>query len=399
MGKWKNYIPDGTRDILFDECSMKRKIENKLMMSYLRRGFKELISPTLEFYDVFNIGNEPIEQEKMYKLFDNKGRILVLRPDMTTPIARIASSKIKHHMYPLKLCYTSNIFRVNNNLSGKIGEITQSGIEIIGVEDIKADVEILVTVIKALKNIGLKHFKIEIGQVNFFKALVEEISMDDSEKEMIRSLVESKNYHALSNYIDENIDRIGEEKGMIFKKFPTLYGNFEVLEVARKISNNKKAQEALDNIQKLYEIIREIGLEEYISIDLGMLHKIDYYTGLIFRGYADRVGEEILSGGRYDNLLNNFSEDACATGLAINEYNLMTAIMKQEGIFKTDKVECVVFCDNGNIEEAYKLIDKANEEECIWEMSLFNTKKETMDYALKNKIKKMMYNNEIIEVE
>ena len=123
MVNLKKYIPEGTRDILFEECSAKIEIENLLRNVYINHGYHEVISPTLEFYDVFNLENQPITQEKMYKLFDNQGRILVLRPDMTTPIGRIAATKINEEIYPIKLCYNSNIFRVNENLNGKLCRI------------------------------------------------------------------------------------------------------------------------------------------------------------------------------------------------------------------------------------------------------------------------------------
>ena len=132
MINWKRYIPEGTRDILFHECSKKIELENILRKVYIDSGFLEVISPTLEFYDVFNGQNATLPQEKMYKLFDNQGRILVLRPDMTTPIARIAATKLRDMPHPLKLCYTSNVYRLNESLNGKNSEFTQSGIEIIG---------------------------------------------------------------------------------------------------------------------------------------------------------------------------------------------------------------------------------------------------------------------------
>ena len=171
MRNLNNYIPEGTRDILFNECYSKIQIENLLRDVYKNYGYHEIISPTLEFYDVFNMNDQPISQEKMFKLFDNRGRILVLRADMTTPIARIAATKIKKEMFPMKLCYSQNIFRVNEILNGKLSEFTQSGIEILGSHEIRGDVEAIYTGIEALKKIGLEDFKIEIGDSEFFKEL------------------------------------------------------------------------------------------------------------------------------------------------------------------------------------------------------------------------------------
>ncbi len=179
MENWNKYIPEGMKDVLFEESNIKLNIEDQLRKIYKYSGFSEIISPTIEFYDVFNSNIQAIPQEKMYKLFDNLGRILVLRPDMTTPIGRITGTKMKDCTYPLKLCYTANIFRVNEKLNGKRGEITQSGIEIIGTNGIKSDVDSIVTAINALLSLGLKNFKIELGEAGFFQALTENMEIKE----------------------------------------------------------------------------------------------------------------------------------------------------------------------------------------------------------------------------
>ncbi len=186
MENWNKYIPEGMKDILFKESNIKLNIEDQLRKIYKYSGFSEIISPTIEFYDVFNSNIQAIPQEKMYKLFDNLGRILVLRPDMTTPIGRITGTKMKDCTYPLKLCYTANIFRVNEKLNGKRGEITQSGIEIIGTNGIKSDVDSIVTAINALLSLGLKNFKIELGEAGFFQALTENMEIKEENLKKIK---------------------------------------------------------------------------------------------------------------------------------------------------------------------------------------------------------------------
>ncbi len=179
MEKWNEFIPEGMKDILFEESNVKLYIEHELRKAYKYSGFSQIISPTLEFYDVFDYNIQSIPQEEMYKLFDSLGRILVLRPDMTTPIGRIAGTKIKNYTYPLKLSYTANIFRVNEKFNGKLGEITQSGIEIIGTKGIKSDVDSIVTAINSLLSLGLKNFKIDLGDAGLFDALVENMKIQE----------------------------------------------------------------------------------------------------------------------------------------------------------------------------------------------------------------------------
>ncbi len=218
MNNWKRHIPEGSRDILFEDCSNKIKIIDKLRKLNIDAGYLEVLSPTLEFYDVFQGDDVSIEQEKMYKLFDNAGRILVLRPDMTMPIARITATKLRDSLYPLRICYSGNIFRINENWNGKVSEMTQSGIEIIGSESPKADAEVIITAIKALIAIGVKKFELEIGQAEFFKGLIEDIELTEGEMEKLRGLVENKNFGALREFIQEKEDNTWNKKCRGIKK-------------------------------------------------------------------------------------------------------------------------------------------------------------------------------------
>lgn len=393
----RKYIPEGTRDILFNECSNKKNIENVLRSVYIEMGYKEVSSPIFEFYDVYNLKNQPIKQEKMYKLFDNMGRMMVLRPDMTTPIARIAATKIKNAKYPVKLCYTGNIYRMNEVLNGKISEVTQSGIEVLGSNNLRADVEVLIVAIKALIKAGLKEFKIEIGQAEFFKSIIEDIDIDEEAIEQLRNLIENKNFSEVENFIAENKEQL-KDKSNILSKLPELFGGKEVIEKAQKLVNNEKALDTLNTISKVYDIVSKAGLGEYLSIDLGMVQHINYYTGLIYRGYAKGIGDALLSGGRYDNLISQFGSDIPATGLAINVDNLMEALGNANENCKTDFVKCMAFGEK--IEKVYSEVDAFNKNGIKAEASLFDTLYETIEYCKENKIYKIknIDNGETIDV-
>ena len=390
MGKWKRYIPDGMKDILFEECNAKLTIEESLRKSYKQSGFSEIISPTLEFYDVFNLESQPIPQEKMYKLFDNDGRIMVLRPDMTTPIGRIASTKIKQSNYPLRLCYNSNIFRINENLNGKTSEITQSGIEIIGIKNIKADAEAIINAIEALLNLGLKNFKIELGEAKFFKALIEDTEINEEDLEKMRSIIQNKNYVTLSNFLRDKQYGISEDNVEILERLPQLFGDISIIDEARSLTSNQKALEALDNIHNIYKIINEIGLSSYISIDLGMVQNIDYYTGIIFKGYVEEVGDYILSGGRYDNLIKQFGTNLPATGFAINVDNVMDALKKQNTLIIKDTKKILIYYKEEYLKNAYELMNLIRHNDFICELSLFSEESESIEYAKENKIYSMI---------
>jgi len=400
LSNWKRHIPEGSRDILFEDCNNKIKIIDTLRKLNIEAGYLEVLSPTLEFYDVFQGDDVSIEQEKMYKLFDNAGRILVLRPDMTMPIARIAATKLRDSSYPLRICYSGNIFRINENWNGKVSEMTQSGIEIIGSESPKADAEVIITAIQALLAIGVQKFELEIGQAEFFKGLIEDIELTEGEIERLRGLVENKNFGALREFIEEKEVSLGLKNVEALKKLPELFGGIEILGSARRLTQNKKALGAIDTIEKIYNQIESVGLGEYISIDLGMVQHIDYYTGITFRGYSSEVGTTIISGGRYDNLISKFGASMPAVGFAIDVDNILSVLEKQGNDNGKDNKKFLIHYENASIGSAYKFATRIREKGFISELSLFEEKEKSLIYGEQKKIDKMIciFENEKVEI-
>lgn len=403
MSGLNKYIPEGTRDILFDECNSKIEIENLLRNAYKGYGYHEVISPTLEFYDVFNMDNQPINQEKMYKLFDNRGRILALRADMTTPIARIAATKIKKEKFPMKLFYSQNIFRVNEVLNGKLNEFTQSGIEIIGVEGIRGDVEAIYTGIQALKRIGLENFKIEIGDSRFFKELTENINIDDNKKETLRLYIQNKNISELKEFLHHNKQNIDKNISLVLERLPELFGGKEIISETKKLLNNSSSLSyfnsitSLKYIENIYNILGKLGLGDYITIDLGMVQHLNYYSGLIFRGYCMEVGDSILSGGRYDNLLKNFDEDLPATGFAINVDIVIKALRTRKKIKADQALEKVIFCEVKDLDKGYALLEDVCKKGIKAEVAFFDIEKKALEYCERIKCRNLINITDRIE--
>ncbi|CAM2740902.1 ATP phosphoribosyltransferase regulatory subunit [Clostridium sporogenes] len=386
MEKWNKYIPEGMKDILFEESDIKLNIEDQLRKVYKYSGFSEIISPTLEFYDVFNSNIQTIPQEKMYKLFDNLGRILVLRPDMTTSIGRITGTKMKGCTYPLKLCYTANIFRVNEKLNGKLGEITQSGIEIIGTKGIRSDVDSIVTAINALLSLGLRNFKIELGEAGFFQALTENMEIKEDNLKKLKEIIRNKNCVALKKFLDEISSKYSNKDFEIIENLPKLFGGIETIEEAKALTKNEKALKSLDDIYKIYKSIEDIGIGAYISIDLGMVQNIDYYTGIIFKAYVEEIGDSILSGGRYDNLIQHFGMELPATGFAINVDDVIIALKKQNRVPIDKDKKVLIFYKEEFFKKAYDFMEELKKKKIICELSLLEYEKEILTYSKKKGI-------------
>ena len=131
----KNYdliTPEGTKDLLFDECTARRNVEDKIHKIFKSCGYAEIVTSGLEFFDVFNLNSRYFPQESLYKLVDSKGRLIVLRPDSTVPIARVVATRLKEASLPLRLYYNQCVYNMTPLLTGKSDQIVQTGIELIG---------------------------------------------------------------------------------------------------------------------------------------------------------------------------------------------------------------------------------------------------------------------------
>ncbi|OPX45397.1 ATP phosphoribosyltransferase regulatory subunit [Ruminiclostridium hungatei] len=326
MSKWKIYTPDGVQDILFDECYAKKEMEGRIRKTFRSYGFYEIETPTIEFFDVFSTDIESFPQEGMVKFFDQKGRILVLRPDITVPVARITATKNRDVQLPIKYSYIGNVFRFNEVGGGRQNEFTQVGVELLGDSSCESDAEIIAVAINTLKAAGLENFQIDIGQVGFFNGLAEEAGLSEKDIAGISKLIDRKDYVG----VEEIVDRYSmpDELRELILKLPGLFGSLDVIEKLKKITKNKKSLAAIENIEEVINILRDYGLTKYISIDLGMLKGPDYDTGIIFRGFTYGVGFPILSGGRYDSLTSTFGKDCPAIGFSIGINMLMMALGK-----------------------------------------------------------------------
>ncbi len=323
MKRLSRLTPEGSRDYLFEECDDRRNIEKKLTDLFKEKSYKKVITPSIEFFDVFRNGSAVTESDEMFKLTDSEGRTTVLRPDNTMPIARMVATRLSKEDFPVRLYYNQNVFVRSKDLNGRPNEIAQSGIELIGDGSINADIEVISMAAQSLKRCNFTSFKIEIGNSAFFKSILDKMDVQPRIKAEICKLIERKNYAALGDLLDE----IGEtNETRIIRKLPRLFGDVEVIEEASKLFDNKEAREALKYLKTVYDELCKIGLKEYIMLDLGLVNRLNYYTGVIFRGYAEGSGLTVLSGGRYDNLLGEFGMPAPAIGFAVEVSDLCEAM-------------------------------------------------------------------------
>ncbi|CRZ34260.1 ATP phosphoribosyltransferase regulatory subunit [Herbinix hemicellulosilytica] len=335
------HTPEGVRDIYSTECAVKLLIQEKLHQVLKLYGFRDIQTPSFEFFDIFNHERGTVSSKDMYKLFDKEGNTLVLRPDITPSVARCVAKYYKDEELPIRLCYIGNTYINNTAYQGKLKEVTQLGAELFNDDSIDADAEMLALTVECLLEAGLKEFQLEIGNADFFRSLIEETGLKNKEDVInLRTLIENKNMFGIEETVQSKI--INEDLKEIFLKLPELFGSSEVLDYAKKLTKNPRALKAVERLEKLYEIMTLYGFEKYISFDLGMTGKFDYYTGIIFKAYTYKTGEPIVTGGRYDNLVGQFGKDCPAIGLAIVIDSLILALSRQNLLPQIDSSDTLV---------------------------------------------------------
>ncbi|WP_297196020.1 ATP phosphoribosyltransferase regulatory subunit [uncultured Flavonifractor sp.] len=339
--------PEGTRDRLFAECQERRQVQTGLTRLFRQRGFLEVSTPETEFYDLFALSGSAIPQERMIKVGDPSGKFCVMRPDSTTPIARVAATKLKAVALPQRLYYDQTVYRSNPAHNGGSREIPQCGVELIGAKGKKADVEIIVTAIDALRCCGAPKFHVELGHAGYFRELAGRLELESGKVEEMRGLIEGKNFTALKDFL---APYEGNPACAALEQLSRLFGGVEVLAQAERLAGKTPA---VDYLSELYDELSAAGYGQYIRFDLGMVHQIDYYTGVVFRGYMEGAGDAVLSGGRYDNLVGTFGREAQATGFAVD----VDAVARTLPELALPVLRTVVHYEPGYLAQALEAVD------------------------------------------
>lgn len=351
MKKYMISTPEGTRDKLFAECGLRRELIGALETLFSKRGYQEVITPALEYLDVFVDSGSPMPIESMFKLTDRSGRILVLRPDVTTPISRIAATKLLSLEAPYRFFYVQDVFRSDIEHTGRSGETLQAGVELLGASGIRADVEMIALAVEAMDACALKDYRLEIGHAGFFKAAVHSLQADMDTVEKMRMLIEEKNFAALNDLL-KNFNDVPAAKAL--RKLPQLFGGAEVLDEALQLLPDAEADNAISYLRSIFEELEMAGLSNRVMIDLGLVNEINYYTGVIFRGYVSGAGGAVLSGGRYDQLTEAFGRALPATGFAVDIDALSECIM----LPPDQKLNQMIWFEKGYLKDALLYLNR-----------------------------------------
>ena len=330
------HTPEGFRDIYGTEYLKRQIVNNTLFDTIKKYEYMSIDMPAIEYFDIFSSNIGTIPSNELYKFFDKEGNTLVLRPDFTPSIARVAATYFADYEDILRFMYSGSTFVNSSDLQGKLKESTEVGCELIGDISVKGDYEVISIILDCAKALKIDDFQISIGNVEFFKGLCEEFEFDENTEMDLREMISNKNYFGAKGILDST--DISEDIKESILSISELYGSYDCLEKALKVSSNDRSRDAINRLIELYNMLKDAGLEKYISFDLGMLSKYNYYTGIVFRGYTYGSGDAIFKGGRYDKLLEKFGKDAPAIGFSANVDQLVTVISRNgSDLFKNIK--------------------------------------------------------------
>ncbi len=309
----KDYLPDAVRKL--------RHIERNVLDCMQGWGYEQIITPTMEYYDTVGVASSTSDH-KLYKLLNNRGTTLVLRSDITGPIARVVSSLLKEAEFPVRLSYHANVFRSIEEEAGREAEFFQTGVELVGDSSAEADAEVVALAIASLKAAGVERFRIAIGHVGFLNGLLDEaLPGRIEEQELLKSCLLGRDYVGYR----EQLGRLQLEEPVQheLEGILRLRGGGEICDQAMALSTDQTARESIRHLCEIWEVLKAYGVNEHVLIDLTMIGDFSYYTGMTFEGYAADLGFPVVSGGRYDNLLAQFGRPAPATGFALKTTRIL----------------------------------------------------------------------------
>jgi ATP phosphoribosyltransferase regulatory subunit len=320
-------LPKGAKIYLPDEAVRKRQVEERLFRVFTAWGYREIVTPTFEYFDVLSIATDADLQENMFKLVDREtGRMLALRADITPQIARIVATRLRDEPRPLRLAYLTNVFRYDQPQVGRYREVYQAGVELVGLEKPEADAEMIAMTVEGLRALGLEGFQIDVGHAEFFHGLLDELKADATRARALQHALSRKDRGELERLVAEIAPAAHVAEA--FVALPGLVGRDDVLARAGGVCRNARSERALANLSEVYRLLRIYGLADAVLLDLGEVRGFDYYSGVHFEAYVRGLGASIAGGGRYDQMLGQFGYDCPATGFA---FEIGRALLAMEG--------------------------------------------------------------------
>ncbi len=319
-------LPAGSRDVLAVEAQELRAVEGALRGRFAAFGYREVMTPVLEFADVIDRAQEGGLGEA-FRLFDDGGRVLVLRPDLTIPVARLAATRMADHPGPVRVSYLARVFRPPSPGRPRSAEQRQAGIELVGAGGPGGDAEAIALLVGSLRATGLEGLRVGVGDVSLTGAVMDGLGLAPDVQRPLRAALGARDFvewRRLARAV------AGEgAAGDLLVALPTLRGGRELLE--RIAGDVPAAAPACARLEELLGLLEGHGVADSVILDMGVLREWTYYSGVVFEAYAPGVGAPIAMGGRYDDLGARFGRARPAVGFAITLDLLHQALLATNG--------------------------------------------------------------------
>lgn len=347
-------LPKGVRDFLPLKAAKVEFLQQQLRQVMNEWGFRPVIPPQLEFFDLLEKGLGGDLPGRAFRFDDRQsGRLLAFPPDMTPQIARIAATRMRELPLPLRLCYSGKVLRHAEQQAGKDREILQTGVELIGLRQPEADAEMIAMAIECLRRSGAEDFSLDIGQVEFFRGVMDDLDLPAELARRIAGAIGRKDSTELKSLLDEGeIDEVSRTEVLALTR---LFGGREVLDRADKLVQNKRSRAALDNLKEVLALLDLHGVADFVTFDLGELRGLDYHTGITFQGFLAGYGQAVCSGGRYDGLMASYGSPAPATGFTFDLLNLLFALDQTLDSRVKPQTDILVYACDGGLPRAQKI--------------------------------------------
>lgn len=353
-------IPYGTRDFLPKEAHQKRLTEQKLAELFASWGYDEVVTPTIEYLETLEVASGSDLEQHLFKFFDKNNRILALRPDMTTPMARVAATRMKENSVPLKFFYLTNVFRYEQAQAGRQCEFYQAGVELLGVPGTTADAEVIALAVESMRKGGLKEFQIHLGQVDFINGIMAQSGLSPKLRQKIKMAMVKRDLVGLGEILAQS--GVEESLSKVLNRIPLLHGKESLLTEAYSMVDNDISKKALDNLADIYRHLVSYGVSQYIHFDLSIIRDFDYYTGMVFEGYTPGLGFPLCGGGRYDTMLDSFGMACPATGFALGIERVLLALERQGIMLKAAAKDVYIGWAAGHLEKAIQKASQLRQE-------------------------------------
>ncbi|NLI90675.1 MAG: ATP phosphoribosyltransferase regulatory subunit [Peptococcaceae bacterium] len=304
-------LPEGMRDLLPGELASLEALEGKAIQVCKNWSYQKVATPGLEYRAC--VEPDANKEDRLYKFFDKNGHIVVLRPEFTTPIARMVSARQRGGIFPLRYCYSGDVYR---NDSSRYREFRQVGVELVGSGSDIADAEVIALAVEIMKALEIRNFQLSLGHNGIFSGLAQEMNFSPKLREELEDGIARKDMVKMESVISQS--ELPEAAKDLLLSMPHLTGKEDVLNKLQSWNHIPAIRRAVESLRTIYLYLKDFGVQEFVSLDLGILRGFSYYTGAIFEGYLPGIGSPVIDGGRYDGLYSDFGINLPATGFAVN---------------------------------------------------------------------------------